>query len=73
VLYFQVLEIVRTWKAWGGEYHLLALSIALQRDIYIYCTFRIDGITNIQSLKKIFNSASAETRGHPTLQVSSIF
>jgi hypothetical protein len=51
VLYFQVLETARKWKAWGGEYHLLALSIALQRDIYIYSTFRIDGITNMQSLK----------------------
>ena len=65
VLYFQVLEIARKWKAWGGgEYHLLALSIALQRGIYIYSTFRIDGITNMQSLKKLFDSALAETRGH---------
>jgi hypothetical protein len=64
VLYFQVLEIARKWKAWGGEYHLLALSIALQRDIYIYSTFRIDGITNMQSLKNLFDSALAETRGH---------
>lgn len=61
VLYFQVLEIARKWKAWGGEYHLFAFSIALQRDIY--STFRIDGITNMQSLKNLFDSAS-ETRGH---------
>jgi hypothetical protein len=46
------------------EYHLLALSIALQSNIYIYSTFRIDGITNMQSLKNAFDSALAETRGH---------
>jgi hypothetical protein len=27
VLYLQVLDIARKSKAWGGEYHLLALSI----------------------------------------------
>jgi hypothetical protein len=64
MLNYQVLEIARKWKAWGGEYHLLALGIALQRDIYIYSTFRIDGKTNMQSLKNVFDSASAETRGH---------
>ena len=30
----------RKWREWGDEFHLLALSIALQRDIYTYCTFQ---------------------------------
>ena len=33
------LRIARNDRAWGNEYHMLALSIALQRDVFSYTAF----------------------------------
>ena len=37
------LRIARNDKEWGNEFHILALSIVLQRDIYVYSSFRVNG------------------------------
>ncbi|CAC5390820.1 unnamed protein product [Mytilus coruscus] len=51
-----------TNKAWGNEYHLYALSIILQRPIYIYSTFKINIFRyekcNASELKVMFDNKS---------------
>ena len=47
-LYSQV-RIARNDRQWGNEFHLLALSIVLQRDIFVYSSFRIDGLICLPS------------------------
>ena len=44
--YFEhILYVARKWTEWGNEYHLLALGIGLQRDIYCYVPFRLTELT----------------------------
>ena len=33
------------WTEWGNEYHLLALAIGLQGNIYCYVPFRLKELT----------------------------
>ena len=48
--YFEhILYVARKWTEWGNEYHLLALAIGLQRDIYCYVPFTLTELTPHQS------------------------
>ena len=47
--YFEhILYVARKWTEWGNEYHLLALAIVLQRDIYCYVPFTLTELTPCQ-------------------------
>ena len=56
-----IIYIARKWGQWGNEYHLLALSAGLQRDIYCYVPFRLSELTSdeqndIKHLKLLFDN-----------------
>ena len=42
IRYYELIKIAYTDKAYGNEYHLLALATLLQRPIYSYSNFRAD-------------------------------
>ena len=56
--YKSLLEFALTKRAWGNEYHLLALSTALNTNIYIYSVFPEKWLNN--SIEKIHENFSKE-------------
>ncbi len=62
--YEDLLQIARLWKKWGNEYHLLSLTIALQRDIYCYSQFQQTNIQDPQELQHQFETRDRSTARH---------
>ncbi len=66
------------YDGWGNEYHVLALAIALNRNIYVYSTFKNDTTDrffqnariDISNLAKMFVMQSAQTSQHRNYQPS---
>ncbi len=63
-------------NGWGNEYHVLALAIALNRNIYVYSSFK-DSITgrlfqnarlDISKLAQMFSNKCAQTSQHRNFQ-----
>ena len=55
-----IFYVARKWTEWGNEYHLLVLSVGLQRDIYFHLLFRLAELTPNQrnesdALKALFD------------------
>ena len=65
-----IVRAAATWGAWGGEFHLHAISLALNRPIYVYSSFRLgDGsfpyqFQNSAELCQLFLAGADHTRQH---------
>ena len=65
-----IVKAAATWGAWGGKFHLHALSLALNRAIYVYSSFRLrDGSfpyedCNSAQLRQLFSAKAKWTRQH---------
>ncbi len=65
-----------SFKGWGNEYHLLALAIALNRNIFVYSSFKHnktgrfyqDKRLNISDLARRFTKQSVQTSQHLNYQ-----